>query len=192
MFANEGDENKGLNPCFSGPYSRSIHTLIFDFETKCLNPCFSGPYSRRLNNYQAFDGNYNVLILVLVDHTLGVMKTIDEVIKRSLNPCFSGPYSRSSPINRRRTTARCLNPCFSGPYSRRDKEVVVSRQPYVVLILVLVDHTLGGIKFRRQTAVKGLNPCFSGPYSRRPLAKTRASLMVKCLNPCFSGPYSRS
>ena len=37
----------------------------------------------------------------------------------------------------------------------------------MVLILVLVDHTLGDINYEKEHYSKGLNPCFSGPYSRR-------------------------
>ena len=61
-----------------------------------------------------------VLILVLVDHTLG------DFIQGLLL-----------------MTAGGLNPCFSGPYSRRYNSVAEAfANP--VLILVLVDHTLGG------------------------------------------------
>ena len=44
---------------------------------------------------------------------------------------------------------------------------VTSTPPIVVLILVLVDHTLGVLRVAdvRQFTM-GLNPCFSGPYSR--------------------------
>ena len=39
---------------------------------------------------------FKVLILVLVDHTLGVTEERTSTIEfASLNPCFSGPYSRS-------------------------------------------------------------------------------------------------
>ena len=60
-----------------------------------------------------------------------------------------------------------------------------------VLILVLVEHTLGDGKEKMvKLQPHSLNPCFSGTYSRR-----RASLDSACplrsLNPCFSGTYSR-
>ena len=63
---------------------------------------------------------YNVLILVLVEHTLGVLNSILFLYKKLR-----------------------LNPCFSGTYSRRSLQKLCSdyRQ---VLILVLVEHTLGG------------------------------------------------
>ena len=44
----------------------SIGTLI-----TCLNPCFSGTYSRR-NPARRMSCQTKVLILVLVEHTLGV------------------------------------------------------------------------------------------------------------------------
>ena len=66
----------------------------------------------------------NVLILVLVEHTLGdfVLEVI-EVLLSSLNPCFSGTYSRSGKGGEDNWGADC------------------------VLILVLVEHTLGGAAF---------------------------------------------
>ena len=39
----------------------------------------------------------------------------------------------------------CLNPCFSGTYSRSWEDVAYMDGERVVLILVLVEHTLGGI-----------------------------------------------
>ena len=55
-----------------------------------------------------------------MDHTLGVKITdCNRVKPSSLNPCFSGPYSRSIEL---------------GEQSKAVQEV---------LILVLVDHTLG-------------------------------------------------
>ena len=73
-----------------------------------------------------------VLILVLVDHTLGgSSQRLHQREKESLNPCFSGPYSRSDE-NVQMVYALC------------------------VLILVLVDHTLGVYtskqKFRYKTS----------------------------------------
>ena len=60
-----------------------------------------------------------VLILVLVDHALGVDGTqILLLVLTRLNPCFSGPCSRSAIVN---------------------KYVAM----FEVLILVLVDHALG-------------------------------------------------
>ena len=68
-----------------------------------------------------------VLILVLVDHTLGVAST-----------------------NATTTTN-------------------------VVLILVLVDHTLGVTSINDKLLEIGLNPCFSGPYSRRITVQTNGT-----------------
>ena len=61
-----------------------------------------------------------VLILVLVEHTLGVFDQFsDNGDSAGLNPCFSGTYSRS--------------------YSDDSDSDNIN-----VLILVLVEHTLGG------------------------------------------------
>ena len=61
-----------------------------------------------------------------------------------------------------------------------------------VLILVLVEHTLGGFRSEPlEFKVAGLNPCFSGTYSRRK-AKRLENDHARSLNPCFSGTYSRS
>ena len=61
-----------------------------------------------------------VLILVLVEHTLGVKASGTFLASfGGLNPCFSGTYSRSAGEE------------YVNPFSR-------------VLILVLVEHTLGG------------------------------------------------
>ena len=61
-----------------------------------------------------------VLILVLVEHTLG-----DHV--------GNAPH----------LLFYCLNPCFSGTYSRSYIWEILRRQTPRVLILVLVEHTLG-------------------------------------------------
>ena len=60
-----------------------------------------------------------VLILVLVEHTLGDL----------------GYWMECSIL-------QSLNPCFSGTYSRRQKEEP-KNEMHCVLILVLVEHTLG-------------------------------------------------
>ena len=63
--------------------------------TQGLNPCFSGTYSRSWNVYD-FEVVKEVLILVLVEHTLGEWKCASILsISYCLNPCFSGTYSRS-------------------------------------------------------------------------------------------------
>ena len=61
-----------------------------------------------------------VLILVLVEHTLG--GSTGMLIRQqslSLNPCFSGTYSRSVCCDVNHCWQHGLNPCFSGTYSRR-------------------------------------------------------------------------
>ena len=60
-----------------------------------------------------------------------------------------------------------------------------------VLILVLVEHTLGGSFIELIAFIKGLNPCFSGTYSRS-AGQFLAPFGIVSLNPCFSGTYSRS
>ena len=85
-----------------------------------------------------------VLILVLVEHTLGAEEIGSLTALKCLNPCFSGTYSRSVAAEAARTAQAGLNPCFSGTYSRRAAEEARAAQA-AVLILVLVEHTLGAI-----------------------------------------------
>ena len=40
------ENDKGLNPCCSGQWSRTCHTLPIDLYIKRLNPCCSGQWSR--------------------------------------------------------------------------------------------------------------------------------------------------
>ena len=61
-----------------------------------------------------------VLILVLVEHTLGVLNIYVSVSLDGLNPCFSGTYSRSP-------------------------KTAMFATRVAVLILVLVEHTLGAL-----------------------------------------------
>ena len=61
-----------LNPCFSGTYSRSINPFSTAATPTSLNPCFSGTYSRRNDRGETIMNRQGVLILVLVEHTLGV------------------------------------------------------------------------------------------------------------------------
>ena len=60
-----------------------------------------------------------------------------------------------------------LNPCFNGRYFRRGIKRCVQSCANV-LILVLMEDTLGGIKEDGYTMpiVCCLNPCFNGRYSR--------------------------
>ena len=50
----------------------ALNKSVFRHQCHCLNPCFSGPCSRShaVKSPMSFDDN--VLILVLVDHALGV------------------------------------------------------------------------------------------------------------------------
>ena len=69
------------------------------------------------------DPTTGVLILVLVEHTLGAAPHVGATPEvTSLNPCFSGTYS------------------WSGHQSRQGCAILV-------LILVLVEHTLGDLTF---------------------------------------------
>ena len=62
-----------------------------------------------------------------------------------------------------------------------------------VLILVLVEHTLGvAWPPQRNSNRWSLNPCFSGTYSRRERKLLPCATAPRSLNPCFSGTYSRS
>ena len=111
-----------------------------------------------------------VLILVLVEHTLG-----GTTQKRPcsplgcLNPCFSGTYSRRIKTANGEVEIVRLNPCFSGTYSRSPRDDTLQRHSDV-LILVLVEHTLGDGEYQYIIQTKSLNPCFSGTYSRRALS----------------------
>mgnify|MGYP002673485354 CR=1 FL=1 len=160
---------RSLNPCFSGTYSRrpgrmtpktKMGVLILVLVEHTL-----GDIGMECHNLQ----NWRVLILVLVEHTLGGHSLLPSLCTASLNPCFSGTYSRSSyfvwhcanqtslnpcfsgTYSRRARTCYCrsvsarLNPCFSGTYSRRTRELRTRKQQ-AVLILVLVEHTLGDLK----------------------------------------------
>ena len=61
-----------------------------------------------------------------------------------------------------------------------------------VLILVLVEHTLGATRLPvNKPFFVGLNPCFSGTYSRSVFRQAQFITLSR-LNPCFSGTYSRS
>ena len=154
----------GLNPCFSGTYSQSNVSLNAKQKYLGLNPCFSGTYSQRVTNTSK-DVPFLVLILVLVEHTLRVLYEERHYHVCSLNPCFSGTYSQSNVSLNAKQKYLGLNPCFSGTYSQRvtntSKDV-----PFLVLILVLVEHTLRVLYEERHYHVCSLNPCFSGTYSQ--------------------------
>ena len=73
-----------------------------------------------------------------------------------------------------------------------DCNVSLNAKQKYVLILVLVEHTLGGSFYQllRPVYVR-LNPCFSGTYSRRMEKFIVINRERESLNPCFSGTYSR-
>ena len=111
-----------------------------------LNPCFSGGWSRRpIRRASMRIRKRRVLILVLVEDGLGADASPRSVRKRgSLNPCFSGGWSRRLILLTPRTqTSICLNPCFSGGWSRRDARGGHPHRCQSVLILVLVEDGLG-------------------------------------------------
>jgi len=62
---------KGLNPCFNGRYSRRIETLEKGDVFMGLNPCFNGRYSRSNKSAVEVNEKCEVLILVLMEDTLG-------------------------------------------------------------------------------------------------------------------------
>ena len=61
---------RSLNPCCNGTYSPSHLLLMQKMVQSCLNPCCNGTYSPR--NYYNYGKNhsFNVLILVVMEHTL--------------------------------------------------------------------------------------------------------------------------
>ena len=89
-------ENDSLNPCFNGRYSRSSAcSFLFIKSRTCLNPCFNGRYSRSITEKSLYLKGLKVLILVLMEDTLGVIQfLIKMLLASSLNPCFNGRYSR--------------------------------------------------------------------------------------------------
>ena len=85
-----------------------------------------------------------VLILVLVEHTLGEMLNVEngdvlEVLILVLVEHTLGVFDQFSDNG----DSAGLNPCFSGTYSRSYSDDSDSDN-INVLILVLVEHTLGG------------------------------------------------
>ena len=101
-------------------HTLGVSTKLSEYLKKyCLNPCFSGTYSRRVDAPEV------------------------DTDAEGLNPCFSGTYSRSVAKATEVANKVGLNPCFSGTYSRRIMSHSLSMLRMVVLILVLVEHTLG-------------------------------------------------
>ena len=62
-----------------------------------------------------------VLILVLMEDTLGETRTELKSLRGSLNPCSNGRYSRSLQLWRQQKEITSLNPCSNGRYSRSGK-----------------------------------------------------------------------
>ena len=54
-----------------------------NYKTSSLNPCFNGRYSRRRKRYQALRQTLIVLILVLMEDTLGENKNYQEAAQKS-------------------------------------------------------------------------------------------------------------
>ena len=108
-----------LNPCFSGTCSRRFESVGVARVGNSLNPCFSGTCSRSEQSHHycntcvlilvlvehalgvsfenVFIPEEKVLILVLVEHALGAFEAIRTATDNyRLNPCFSGTCSRST------------------------------------------------------------------------------------------------
>ena len=107
-----------------------------------------------------------------------------------------------------------LNPCFNGRYSLSFNFGFISKDEFVlilvlmedthwdpaatnkevceeVLILVLMEDTHWVALSSAKTRQSCLNPCFNGRYSLR--STWTADLVPQsCLNPCFNGRYSLS
>ena len=98
------------------------------------------------------NNNLFVLILVLMEDTLGGIIIKHSERRGSLNPCFNGRYSRRKITFPVWNIEMSLNPCFNGRYSRRASNKV------------------------QGNFILSLNPCFNGRYSRR--AKTYISLFI--------------
>ena len=77
----DADIYRGLNPCFNGRYSRSqAKTVAWRRCTSSLNPCFNIRYSRR-TSLPLFNELWSVLILVLMEDTLGAAPTHQMAMK---------------------------------------------------------------------------------------------------------------
>ena len=75
----EGMKNneKGLNPCFNGTYSMSLLYLRKITVMISLNPCFNGTYSMRALRSTWRKRPLQVLILVLMEHTLWELQVVE-------------------------------------------------------------------------------------------------------------------
>ena len=107
-----------------------------------LNPCFSGTYSRSLER-GGWPWRIRVLILVLVEHTLGDPRMCRSwLLCWSLNPCFSGTYSRRTKLRQPVAVIPVLILVLV-EHTLGDTQYKVMGERKAVLILVLVEHTLG-------------------------------------------------
>ena len=95
-----------------------------------------------VNNDYTLSSVCNVLILVLMEDTLGDSQTGACIRWCGLNPCSNGRYSQS---------------IDSQPTGISDS----------VLILVLMEDTLRGDYYKKNNYTDGLNPCSNGRYSQR-------------------------
>ena len=84
-----------------------------------------------------------VLILVLVEHTLGEVKKNSFFSKREVLILVLVEHTLGVVQDRKARYLICLNPCFSGTYSRSTVRLTDIDEKIRVLILVLVEHTLG-------------------------------------------------
>ena len=85
-----------------------------------------------------------VLILVLVEHTLGVLDRANiRRVKSSLNPCFSGTYSRRGSKSSTGGVDLIVLILVLVEHTLGVWEILRRQTPRNVLILVLVEHTLG-------------------------------------------------
>ncbi len=90
-----------------------------------------------------------------MEDTLGaIILHIATSIRTSLNPCFNGRYSRRLKCAWANIKLKAgLNPCFNGRYSRSN-HLIVYNYGKEVLILVLMEDTLGDI-FTEWDSIKG-------------------------------------
>ena len=120
------------------------------------------------------------------------LNSLHLILSYSLNPCFSGTCSRSSLKNDRGEMIMVLILVLV-EHALGGRGLRFFGVCMVVLILVLVEHALGARHQPTSNATPlSLNPCFSGTCSRRVQhIPTRVMLWTR-LNPCFSGTCSRS
>ena len=108
-----------------------------------LNPCFSGGWSRRRGFNPRSLLTLLVLILVLVEDGLGEWLNISvNPVMNCLNPCFSGGWSRRSmKVSRVRSTIVLILVLVEDGLGENVKSLCIVHSK--VLILVLVEDGLG-------------------------------------------------